>query len=106
MNRRDFLFLTYQGFGTDEWAYRAQLLEQFGYREASFPVSGATAEVFTRGDRELFVRRDQLDGGPLLRTKLIDWMRRRLSERRHIEGSSRLGSAVVARVYSDGSIKE
>jgi hypothetical protein len=105
MKRKDFLFLTYQGFSNDEWAYRAQLLEQLGYRRASLPVSGASAEIFTRADRELFVARHQLDGPPL-RSRLIEWVRTRLSKPRIVHDSSRLAAALVARASSDGSVKQ
>jgi hypothetical protein len=101
--KKEFLFFAQDGFRNAEIEDWTRILEQAGYRHAVVRVPWASAEFFTQSD-VAFVRKLRL--GDASRRTLLDWAVSEAPSKRGAEQTSRLGNALVARAYPDGSVKQ
>lgn len=103
---KDFVFLVHWTYANEEMASRARYLEEHGYRKAVLPVWGAHAEIFTRGEIDDFSRVHRIQPDPSLEA-VVAWARQRLVEKRQPPiDAPVLAKALVARVHTDGTIRE
>jgi hypothetical protein len=103
---RDFVFLAQWSFENEELAWRVRYLAEQKYQRMVFPVWGARAEIFTRGEMDGLSRTQRLDGDPSP-GGIVSWTRRRLQEKRSAATAAPLiGEAVVATIDDAGGLRE
>jgi hypothetical protein len=102
----EFIFFLFLTPPNAEMTWRTQHLLNRGYRQASIPVFGASARIFTQRPLDGWTREHSLGSAPS-RDAIVEWARGLLRARpplaRH---ASPLAGAVVARVQPDGIARE
>jgi hypothetical protein len=103
---RDFVFLAQWSFENGELAWRVRYLAEQKYQRTVFPVWGARAEIFTRGEIDGLSRTQRLNGDPSP-GGIVSWTRQRLREKRSQAAAAPLiGEAVVATIDDAGGLRE
>lgn len=103
---RDFVFLVHWNYGNDEITWRTRYLEEQRYKKALLTVWGAHAQIYTQRELGGFSRPDRIapNSSP---AAIVAWVRQRISARPATpRGAPALAEAAVARIRSDGTLRE
>jgi len=99
----EFVFLLISTPQNDEMRWRAQYLQQQGYRKAVIPVFAASAQIFTRQDIDTWSESKPIEGGASA-SAMVAWAREQLSRHPTADGrASRLSNGLVATVNGEGA---